>query len=131
MLEQLELRAGLRVLGIGAGYNAALLGHLVGPGGHVVSVDIDDDIVEAAHERLADSGASNVAVVQGDGEVGYEPGAPYDGIVSTFGSITLTFDCEIDAAPVADVLAPHAGRQEVDLDPHVIPLATDTLGVRQ
>src|SRR5215472_2658737 len=39
MLEQLDLAPGHRVLEVGAGtgYNAALLGHLVGPEGRVVS----------------------------------------------------------------------------------------------
>ena len=41
MLEQLELRPGDRVLEIGAGtgYNAALMAHLVGPQGHVVTLE--------------------------------------------------------------------------------------------
>src|SRR5579859_4734637 len=64
MVEQLELRPGLRVLGTGTGYNAALLAHLAGPGGHVVSVDIDDDIVETARQHLRDAGVNNVEVMQ-------------------------------------------------------------------
>ena len=45
MLDQLTLAPGQRVLEIGAGtgYNAALMRHLVGPSGTVVSVDIDAD----------------------------------------------------------------------------------------
>jgi protein-L-isoaspartate(D-aspartate) O-methyltransferase len=88
MLEQLDLRAGQRVLEIGAGtgYNAALLGRLVGQGGHVVSVDIDDDIVESAREHLADAGVRNVEVVLADGGFGHQPGAPYDRIVITVGA---------------------------------------------
>ena len=50
MLAQLDLRPGHRVLEIGAGtgYNAALMARLVGPQGHVVSVDIDADLVDGA-----------------------------------------------------------------------------------
>src|SRR5947209_20254991 len=46
MLEQLALAPGMNVLEIGAGtgYNAALLRALVGPTGHVTTVDIDADI---------------------------------------------------------------------------------------
>ena len=45
MLDQLDLAPGHRVLEIGAGtgYNAALIAHIVGPSGQVVSVDIDAD----------------------------------------------------------------------------------------
>ena len=48
MLEQLAVQPGQRVLEIGAGtgYNAALLAHLVGPTGQVITVDIDAGIVE-------------------------------------------------------------------------------------
>jgi protein-L-isoaspartate(D-aspartate) O-methyltransferase len=91
MLEQLAVRPGERVLEIGAGtgYNAALLGHLVGSRGHVVSVDIDDDIVEAARGHVAAAGVSNVEVVVGDGGFGYETGAPYDRIVLTVGAADI------------------------------------------
>src|SRR4030081_1196849 len=52
MLEQLDPRPGDRVLEIGAGtgYNAALLQHMVGPDGHVVTIDIDEDLVLSARE---------------------------------------------------------------------------------
>jgi hypothetical protein len=45
MLEQLDVQPGQRVLEIeaGTGYNAALLARLVGPSGHVVTVDLDED----------------------------------------------------------------------------------------
>ena len=48
MLEQLDLQPGQRVLEIGAGtgYNAALMAHIVGETGQVVTIDIDQDIVE-------------------------------------------------------------------------------------
>jgi hypothetical protein len=44
MLEQLDLRPGQRVLeiGTGTGYNAALLAHVVGEGGRVTTLDLDD-----------------------------------------------------------------------------------------
>src|SRR6476660_2691595 len=54
MLEQLAPAPGMRVLEIGAGtgYNAALLRTLVGPTGHITTVDIDADITDAAREHL-------------------------------------------------------------------------------
>ena len=54
MLEQLDLEPGQKVLEIGAGtgYNAALMAHIVGETGQVVTIDIDDDLVEAAQAHL-------------------------------------------------------------------------------
>lgn len=88
MLEQLDVERGQRVLEIGAGtgYNAALLAHLVGPSGRVVTVDIDQDIVEGARAHLAVAGVEGVEVVCGDGGLGYPPDAPYDRIILTMGA---------------------------------------------
>ena len=88
MLEQLDLSPGQRVLeiGAGAGYNAALLGYLVGPGGEVVSLDIDDDLVAGARAHLSAAGVRNVQVICADGGNGWPHGAPYDRIILTVGS---------------------------------------------
>ncbi len=88
MLDQLGLRPGDRVLEIGAGtgYNAALMAHLVGDEGRVVTVDIDDDIVAAARAHLAAAGFPTVHVVCGDGAAGYAHAAPYDRIILTVGA---------------------------------------------
>lgn len=85
MLEQLALAPGMAVLEIGAGtgYNAALLQTLVGPGGHVTTIDIDADITDAAQEHLAATGIPNVSVITADGAAGYAPNAPYDRIILT------------------------------------------------
>jgi protein-L-isoaspartate(D-aspartate) O-methyltransferase len=49
-LEQLGAAPGHKILEAGAasGYNAALLGQLVVPGGHVWTVDVDQDLVDTA-----------------------------------------------------------------------------------
>ncbi len=85
MLEQLDLRPGQHVLEIGAGsgYNAALIAHIVGESGLVVTVDIDEDIVESAREHLETAGLQRVQVVCGDGGLGYAAAAPYDRIILT------------------------------------------------
>jgi protein-L-isoaspartate(D-aspartate) O-methyltransferase len=90
MLERLDLRPGQRVLEIGAGtgYNAALLRELVGPGGQVVSVELDDDVARGARHGLREAGRK-ARVVVGDGHEGWEPRAPYDRIVVTASSATL------------------------------------------
>ncbi|HSH04689.1 MAG TPA: methyltransferase domain-containing protein [Anaerolineae bacterium] len=92
MLETLSIKPGHRVLeiGTGTGYNAALLGHLVGPTGQVVSVDIDNDIVQLARRHLARTQLDWVQTFVGDGGYGYAHGAPYDRIISTVGVNDVT-----------------------------------------
>ena len=87
MLAAFDVKPGMRVLEIGAGsgYNAALLASLTGKYGHVVTVDLEDFLVEKARRQLEAAGFGSVQVVQGDGARGYPPGAPYDRIVATVG----------------------------------------------
>jgi protein-L-isoaspartate(D-aspartate) O-methyltransferase len=98
MLEQLDVVPGQRVpeIGAGTGYNAALLAHLVGPSGRVVTVDID-----SARAHLATAGVEGVEVVCGDGVgLGHAPEAPYDCIVLTVGAwdIAPAWWHQLDAA---------------------------------
>jgi protein-L-isoaspartate(D-aspartate) O-methyltransferase len=88
MLQQLDVQPGQRVLEIGAGtgYNAALLAHLAGHTGQVVSIDIDPDIVESALQHLDAGGFERVQVICGDGGLGHLAGAPYDRIILTVGA---------------------------------------------
>jgi protein-L-isoaspartate(D-aspartate) O-methyltransferase len=91
MLEQLDVRPGHRVLEIGAGtgYNAALLDALVGPDGAVTTVDIDAETAGRARRALEEVGSERVRVVEGDGELGFIDGAPYDRIIATVGTWDL------------------------------------------
>ncbi|MFK0168186.1 methyltransferase domain-containing protein [Streptomyces sp. NPDC090306] len=92
MLVALRVRAGDRVLEVGAGtgYNAALLAHRLGDG-LVTSVDLDPEITESARAHLAAAG-HRPAVVTGDGMRGVPERAPYDRIVAT---------CELPTVPGA------------------------------
>lgn len=85
MLEQLAVQPGDRVLEVGAGtgYNAALLAHLAGPGGRVVSLDIDEQVARQARVNLDRAGQSTVEVIHADGVAGWAAGAPYDRIILT------------------------------------------------
>jgi len=87
MLEQLELKSGLKILEIGAGtgLNAALMAQITGKNGKVVTVDIDKDIAGLAEENLNSAGCNHVKVICQDGASGYEPEAPYDRIILTAG----------------------------------------------
>jgi protein-L-isoaspartate(D-aspartate) O-methyltransferase len=110
MLDQLGLEPGQRVLEIGAGtgYNAALISHLVSPGGEVVSIDIDLDLVQRARENLARAGYPEVNAECVDGAAGFAARGPYDRIIATVGVW--------DLAPAwLEQLAP-GGRLVVPLD---------------
>ncbi|MGW5448676.1 methyltransferase domain-containing protein [Streptomyces asiaticus] len=85
MLEALDVRDGDTVLEIGAGtgYNAALLSHRLGPD-HVVTVDVDPELVATAKTRLRSAGYEPT-LVAGDGMAGYPERAPYDRLLATCG----------------------------------------------
>lgn len=86
MLEQLDVRPGDRVLEVGtaSGYNAALLAHLAGPAGVIVTIEVDVDLARRAADRLA--GLRQVHVIAGDGRAGHPDLALYDRIIVTAGS---------------------------------------------
>ncbi len=76
----LRLEPGDRVLeiGVGSGYQSAILSRLVK---EVIGIERIPTLAEQAQQRLHDLGYRNVTVQVGDGTLGYEPGAPYDGIL--------------------------------------------------
>jgi protein-L-isoaspartate(D-aspartate) O-methyltransferase len=83
--EPLKIESGQRFLEIGAGsgYGAAIAKELVGPGGLVVTVEINPDTYRFAEKNLQEAGYTDVVVVLGDGTMGYEELAPYDAISIT------------------------------------------------
>ncbi|RDI35367.1 methyltransferase, FxLD system [Lentzea flaviverrucosa] len=95
MIEQAEIGEGMSVLEIGSGgFNAALLAEVVGPGGWVVSVDIDPEVTDRARELLEATGyGDRVTVVQTDAENPLpglrEPFEPFDAILVTVGAWDL------------------------------------------
>lgn len=85
MCELLELSEGHKVLEIGAGsgYNAAVMGELVGKNGHVYTVERVEPLVHFARKNLKETGYNSITVVLEDGSTGYFKYAPYDRIVVT------------------------------------------------
>src|SRR5215475_9854381 len=88
MLDQLGLEPGHRVLeiGTGTGYNAAVMSAVVGPGGEVVTVDIDPELVARARSSLLAAGYDAVTVKCADGGYGDPAGAPFDRVIVTAGA---------------------------------------------
>ncbi|WP_329132110.1 methyltransferase domain-containing protein [Streptomyces sp. NBC_01476] len=96
MCQALDVADGHRVLeiGTGTGYNAALLAHRLGPDA-VTTVDLDPELTGAARAHLDAYGtpaARSVAVVTGDGALGYRDRAPYDRVMAT---------CDMPVIPAA------------------------------
>jgi protein-L-isoaspartate(D-aspartate) O-methyltransferase len=91
MLDLLQLKAGHKVfeLGAGSGWNAALMGHLVGPEGLIVSAEIIPELAQSARETIDSLGISNVVIFAGDGAEGYRDSAPYDRAIFTAGAFDL------------------------------------------
>lgn len=92
MIEQAGLGPGMSVLEIGSGgYNAALLAEVVGPGGRVVSVDIDPEVTGRATTLLDATGyGGRVEVVTADAEHELPGSGPFDAIIVTAGAWDLS-----------------------------------------
>jgi len=67
-------------IGTGSGYLTACLAHLAGK---VTSIDMHADFVEAARQRLAAAGITNVTLATAEAVNGYDPKAVFDAIVVT------------------------------------------------
>jgi protein-L-isoaspartate(D-aspartate) O-methyltransferase len=80
MLQDLEMEAGDVVLlvGVGSGYEAALLSHIVQT---VVGIESDQELASSAEAALAGEDVSNVAVVQGPLEDGVANEGPFDAVM--------------------------------------------------
>ncbi|MBV9276934.1 MAG: methyltransferase domain-containing protein, partial [Candidatus Eremiobacteraeota bacterium] len=85
MLEQLDVQPADRVLeiGTGSGYTSALLAHLTGKDGSVVTIDLESDLAEAASLRFQQLGITNVESFSGDGAFGAPERGPFDRILLT------------------------------------------------
>src|SRR5262245_15208881 len=86
MNEALELGPGMTIfeVGAGSGYHSATIAEIIGPQGHVYSVEILEDLVRVARGNLERAGyADRVTIVIGDGSLGYADRAPYDRILMT------------------------------------------------
>jgi protein-L-isoaspartate(D-aspartate) O-methyltransferase len=91
MLALLDVREGQRVLdvGSGSGWSAALLAHLVGPGGEVVGVETVPELVDFGRRNLRDVGVRARIEQATDGVLGLPDEAPFDRILVSAGAKTL------------------------------------------
>lgn len=84
MLQELELKKGMKVLEIGAGsgYNAALIAEIIKPG-KVFSIEIVKDLVKIAKTNIKKTKLNNVKIIEADGSKGYKKEAKYNRIIFT------------------------------------------------
>ncbi|MGQ4437779.1 MULTISPECIES: methyltransferase, FxLD system [unclassified Streptomyces] len=107
-LEQLGAQPGHKVLEAGAatGYNAALLGKIVSPGGQVWTLDVDQDLVAGANKNLDEAGVDNATAVLADGAAGLPEHAPYDRIIFTVGAGDVPVNILDQLAPDGRLVLP-------------------------
>jgi len=80
MTQELRLKSRARVfeVGTGCGYQTAVLAEIVE---HVYTVECLPELLKEAVKRLDNLGYSNITSMLGDGSLGWEAHAPFDGIL--------------------------------------------------
>jgi protein-L-isoaspartate(D-aspartate) O-methyltransferase len=68
-------------IGTGSGYHAAILAELVK---EVYTIEIEEKLAKKAEETLSGQGYRNIKFKTGDGALGWEEYAPFDGIICTY-----------------------------------------------
>ncbi len=109
MLAALDAQDGHRVLeiGTGTGYNAALLAHRLGAE-RITSIELDPGMAAHACKALSNAGFEEVTVITGDGTLGYQPGAPYDRVISTAECTRIPYSWVAQTRPGGRILTPWA-----------------------
>jgi protein-L-isoaspartate(D-aspartate) O-methyltransferase len=113
MNEALQLIPGLTVLevGAGSGYHAATIAEIIGPHGHVYTVEIVEDLVRSARANLEKAGYTDrVTLVLGDGSLGYPDRALYHRILLTAASPEIPNHLIDQLRIGGTMLAPVGGR---------------------
>jgi len=88
MTEKLGLSGGEKVLeiGTGSGYQAAVLAEIAG---EVYTIERIPSIAERSRKIFDELGYKNIRVIAGDGTLGLQEEAPFDGIIVTAGAPSL------------------------------------------
>lgn len=68
-------------IGTGSGFHAAILAELVE---QVFTIEIEEKLAKKARKTLLDQGYRNIKFKIGDGSLGWEDYAPFDGIICTY-----------------------------------------------
>ncbi len=92
MIDAVSLKEGMKVLevGSGSGYNAAILSEITGSDENVFTLEIREETASRAQNNLRGNGYSGVTLLEEDGGFGYKDGSPYDAVIVTCSSSTIT-----------------------------------------
>ncbi|HEX6590265.1 MAG TPA: protein-L-isoaspartate(D-aspartate) O-methyltransferase [Longimicrobiales bacterium] len=109
-MQRLGIEAGHRILeiGTGSGYQTAVLAIL---GGHVYSVERIAGLAQRARRALDEMRFNNVAILVGDGTLGWAKFAPYDRILVAAGSPTIPQALVDQLAPDGAMAIPVGDRE--------------------
>ena len=112
MLLLLQVLPGQRVLdvGSGSGWTTALLAHLTGPGGEVIGVELEPDLVEFGAANLTRTGQPWARIVAAEpGVLGIPEQAPYDRVLVSAAARRLPTELVEQLAPEGRMVIPVAG----------------------
>ncbi len=118
MVEQLDLKPGMKVLEIGAGsgYHAAVCADVLGPEGHLYTIERIASLATFAESNLKKTGYGNiVTVIFGDGTKGLPEHAPYDRIFVAAGAPEIPEPLTDQLVDGGKLLIPVGGRYYQDL----------------
>ncbi len=91
MIEELDLKEGMKVLEVGGGrgYHAAVISRVIGESGEVISVEILPELAKKGRDMFNRLNYNNIKIVVADGSEGYEKESPYDRISVACGAPSI------------------------------------------
>ena len=91
MLEKLQPEEGDKVLDVGSGsaWQTALIADIVKESGHVIGLEIKDDLLELGKRNIERYNFHNLTMVQGNGWLGLPEEAPFDRIIVSAATETV------------------------------------------
>jgi protein-L-isoaspartate(D-aspartate) O-methyltransferase len=111
MTTELGVRTGMKILevGTGSGYQAAILGFL---GCTVYTVERHEPLSKQARRIISRLGIKNIHYKVGDGSLGWDEHAPYDGIIVTAGAPVVPEALQDQLAVGGTLVIPVGGRDQ-------------------
>lgn len=108
MLEWLEVKPGNKILdiGSGSGWTTALLAHMAGPEGHVVGVELVEELLRFGRNNCERLGITNVTFHKAGKQLGWPPDAPYDRILVSASASEFPLELSDQLKPGGKMVVP-------------------------